>query len=142
MAEEKSTYLLLTIDGQSEPALTLEFLPTDPDIDGIWVRTNVTTTGFVATFDWFLATVTQGQLASVHRDLAYRKDVLQFELHDTDCSFAMKFKSTSLSDGVEVGIEVHHSWPAGSPAVSLDITNASAPLSEVSTFLDRLSRFG
>jgi hypothetical protein len=141
MAEAHPTYLFLYVPRESKPTLTLAFVPTDTEEDGIWVRTNVGRGSFQVSFNWFLASFTQEQVASFCRRLAYTKDALHFELHDTHCSFTMTFASSQNSDRVAVGLEAQLWCSTGSPEVVLNVRNMSAPLSEVSMFFDRVSKF-
>jgi hypothetical protein len=144
MAEEKSTYLLLCLHGDEELSAAFQFLPTDADIDGIWVHTTLTMGNFRSEFEWFLATKSQQELASLATDLSRAKGASEFVIRDTDCSFAATFTPSSSIGRFDVAVEYRCCWgrsDAADTAIILDLKHASAPLSEVQRLLQNLSQF-
>jgi hypothetical protein len=140
MTEEKSTFLQLQLHGDAEQGMALEFLATDIDIDGVWVHTTPVVEGLGAGFRWFLSLQTIEEIAPISAELAYG-NLPAFAIHDTDCSFELKFTPNSASSGFAVTVEEQFFPAQHGPAIVLRIDHASASVDEVRRFLQRLAEF-
>ena len=141
MTDKQSAFLTLRLHDNDYLEATLECLPLDSDRDGLWVQTSLAKASFKSECTWFLASISQREVASIYRDLTYGKRFSEFAVCDTDCSFELTFKPDLTSETVPVALGVRCCLEKTGPAIVLDLQHATARLSEVLLFLQRLSQF-